>query len=141
MAARTALCRRRPASRGLDRAWRALPDRYQPCGSFRGWLFQIARNVLADEARARGRELRPPGPIDSDPVAPVSKPIDTERSEVLRKCIAQLAEKNRILVELRLGGEDYETICRRLGLSAPRAHKLWHKTVALLRSCVKREGA
>jgi RNA polymerase sigma-70 factor (ECF subfamily) len=124
------------------RAWRGLPA-YTPRGQFRGWLFEIARNALADSQRRRR-----PGALDGEEALidernapPDQRLLDEERLLALRGCLDRLPARERAMVELRLSAASYDTICARLGLSAPGAHKLWHKVLGRLRDCFQRGRA
>lgn len=122
------------------RAWQRLPDGFRG-GNFRAWLFEIARNLLIDHLRKRR-----PYPIDDDaasrlegrPGSPDAGLIEQERAEWLRRCLAKLTSEAAALVRSRLGGEDYEGLCSRLGLSANRAYKLYHAAKGQLKDCLER---
>ena len=95
-------------------------------GNFRAWLFTVARNHLVDR-----HEKKPATPLMQDPeenhvdarqVTPCDIAIDQERRDVLARCLMQLSEVRRRVVEKRLVGSDYETIAAELGISAAQAH-------------------
>jgi len=95
-------------------------------GNFRAWLFTVARNHLADR-----RDKKPATPLMQDPDevradtrqdTPCDIAIDRERREVLARCLTRLTVVRRRVVEMRLGGGDYEAIAAALGISAAQAH-------------------
>jgi RNA polymerase sigma factor (sigma-70 family) len=120
------------------RVWQHLPKSFRG-GSFRAWLYQVARNYLIDLRRkprlsALGDEQALPA------AAPEAEQhwIQEEHRDLVRHCLEKLAAPAAELVKARLGGERYPDICRRLNLQPNQAHKLFHQAKAQLRSCVQR---
>jgi DNA-directed RNA polymerase specialized sigma24 family protein len=64
--------------------------------------------------------------------------VEQERAEALRRCLEKLEAKAADLVRSRLAGEDYEEVCRRLGLKSSQAYKLFHTARDRLKTCVER---
>jgi RNA polymerase sigma factor (sigma-70 family) len=116
-----------------------LPSQFHG-GNFRAWLHQIARSVIIDHARKRRPELVDEYTHVADPrTLPVEQPlIEAEHGEALRRCLEQLAPEAADLVRARLGGEEYEHCCARLGISANRAYKMMNEAKARLKACVER---
>jgi len=93
-------------------------EQYRPeSGSFRTWLFGIARNLAADVLRRAGRErklLRPLGeeePARDDPRETTSGAELAEDLERLRSALAGLQPEERELLVLReIEGLSYEEI-------------------------------
>lgn len=80
--------------------WRRLPGfelRHE--GSFPGWLFRIARNVVADRARRARRHST--APLDSAPEASVEFEGGTLSQRVLVDALRTLPEAQREVVMLR----------------------------------------
>jgi RNA polymerase sigma factor (sigma-70 family) len=123
------------------RVWQHLPDRFD--GShFRGWLYTIARNHLADRARAhRLTADLPDDRPDAHQGCPDEELMEQERRRILENCLKKLDAVQAQLVRGRLGGEDYPDLCARLGLVPARAHKLFHAAKAQLQDCVGRTDA
>lgn len=48
--------------------------RYRPVGSFKGYLYRIAHNVLVDHYRRRGRDPEPTDPMTLHPEDPAERP-------------------------------------------------------------------
>jgi RNA polymerase sigma factor (sigma-70 family) len=123
------------------RVWECLPEDLTQ-GGFRGWLFQVARRLVIDQARRRRPE---PLADDADPPdrsggRPDEILIDRERRTILEGCLKRLKPSVADLVRARLAGEGYEAICAKLGLTHGRAYSLFHSARALLEACVKKKG-
>lgn len=112
------------------RAWRGLST-YRDVGRpFGAWLHGIARYVILDELRRRGRSL----PVDRVPDRPVD-PMIAERV-ALRDAIDRLPEGLRRIIELKyLSDLTNEQTARELGLSVGAVNtKQWRALRALARS-------
>jgi len=86
------------------RAFAALPS-YQESGTFRGWLFRIARNEALGLIRRRQRRPQPARTVKETDPAPndthlAAASADTIRG--IRMVIAALPENEREVVQLRL---------------------------------------
>ncbi len=63
---------------------RARPEDGEGASTFRVWLFQIARNAVAE--RRRGRRRRPETPLDTVPAAArIVDPLDVEAAVIARE--------------------------------------------------------
>ncbi|MFB7458170.1 RNA polymerase sigma factor [Streptomyces sp. NPDC056188] len=70
-------------------------------GSARGWLFGVARNVLAGHVRRTGRDTTAPTPAASDPWQAVDQRLDAAAlAPALRKALADLPAEERELMLL-----------------------------------------
>jgi RNA polymerase sigma-70 factor (ECF subfamily) len=70
-------------------------------GSARGWLFGVARNVLAGYVRRAGREATAPPPAASDPWQAVDQRLDAAAlAPALRRALADLPSDERELILL-----------------------------------------
>ncbi|MFE4416413.1 RNA polymerase sigma factor [Streptomyces sp. NPDC056821] len=70
-------------------------------GSARGWLFGVARNVLAGHVRRTGRHTTAPAPAASDPWQAVDQRLDAAAlAPALRKALADLPAEERELMLL-----------------------------------------
>jgi RNA polymerase sigma-70 factor (ECF subfamily) len=116
---------------------------YEEQGRFEPWLFRIAMNRLRDEMRRRKRQAKPmsalagPGGEADDPMATMvaageDQPLDRmqrdEQIVQLRRAIAQLAEADQQILELRhAGGLSFaqiaETLEQPLGTVLARGHR------------------
>ena len=77
---------------------RALPDDGEGASTFRVWLFQIARNIVANQRRTRRR--RPQAPLDA--VATIADPLDVEGGAAAREeAAAAWAAVGRLPTERR----------------------------------------
>lgn len=95
-------------------------------GNFRAWLFAVARNHVVDR-----HEKKPATPLMADPEVvyvdgaqrtPCAIAIDREQHERLGRCVAQLTEIQRRVVQMRMAGEDYESISESLHITSAQAH-------------------
>lgn len=95
------------------RAWRALP-RYRDTGvAFGAWLDGIARHVVVDEFRARGRSV----PVPDVPDRAV-EPMTTELI-TLRGAIDRLPDEQRQVIELKyLVGLTNDEVAAAMGTTA-----------------------
>jgi RNA polymerase sigma-70 factor, ECF subfamily len=99
------------------RAWRAA-DRYDPERPLRPWLFAILRNVVIDEARARGVR---PVPHDSglteattDLVDPLEQALD---SWLIEEALRRIRPEHRtVIVETYYRGRPYAEVAADLGI-------------------------
>ena len=86
-------------------------------GSFRAWLFTIARHVTVDAMRDAGRSISLSPTFDQADTAPGPEEIATAREDAawVHQLLAQLTGDPREVVELRLAGLDDGEIARVLG--------------------------
>lgn len=112
-------------------------------GSFRGWLFAIAHNVIADELRARrGTEtlaavewLLDPGPSPEDLAI-----ASSERDAVLA-LLPRLSADQRHVVALRLAGLTAVEIGAALGRPRNAIDGIHHRALLRLKELVATETA
>ncbi len=115
------------------RAWRSAP-RYRPEAKFTTWLLTIARNLVFNEIKRRGRvvwaameneegrqrDIPDPGTRDG-----LDSLAEREVGEAISKAIAGLPEMQRMaLVLRRYEGLPYEEIAEVLGTSLPAVKSL-----------------
>ncbi len=122
------------------RAWELLPTHYRD-GHFRGWLFQMARNLAADHRKKHRPELD--AGLDARPGlgddATVGDVLERERAIVLHDCLSKLPPAEADLVRARLGGEKYEDLLASDPASRNAAYKRFHHAVRKLNDCVQRK--
>jgi RNA polymerase sigma factor (sigma-70 family) len=121
------------------RVWEQMPGHFDGA-HFRAWLYSVARNYLIDQSRRRRPETTDQEGewADPRPGGPEEKVMEEERRQALERCLQRLAAELADLVRGRLKGEDYPELCRRLGLTPTRAHKLFHAAKTQLQECVNR---
>lgn len=105
-------------------------DHYSPTNAFSTWLFSIATNNFLDHVRKRRMDTVPLSDItttDEDEVyeypMPSGEPnpeeamMTEERAALIRRVVAQLKPRYRILVEMRYFQElSYDEIAEKLGV-------------------------
>lgn len=104
-------------SQTFARAMAGLPSFRS--GSFQGWLFAIARNVVIDTVRRQRPvlDLDTAGAIPDGAALPDERVIDGERRARLQAAIAGLTPDQRDVIELRLAGLRGPEIADALGMT------------------------
>lgn len=124
-------------SQVFTRAYAALP-RYTE-GSFRGWLYQIARNILIDSHRRN----RPTAPLDDLEGVGTGGPslddevIAEEARVQLHTALDTLGEPQRSIILLRLQGLSGPEIAGRLGMSLQAMKSAQYRAMAKLRTSLQ----
>ncbi|HEU0163552.1 MAG TPA: sigma-70 family RNA polymerase sigma factor [Thermomicrobiales bacterium] len=111
-------------------------DQYRAGSSFRGWLYQIARNTAIDHAR-RARittSLDDAGTIASPVEALDEQAIAAESREALLRALAVLPPGPRRIVELRLKGFGPNEIAAELGMELSAVKSAQHRAFRKLRA-------
>lgn len=122
----------------LTNAFSALRTFTDRGNSFRSWLFVIAHNEVVNRQRHRMHhpdttleyafDLRDPAPLPEDLAIAASDIRET------RRVLAQLSERPRQVVELRLAGLVDEEISNVLGISRVAVRQAQFRAVAQMRS-------
>jgi RNA polymerase sigma-70 factor (ECF subfamily) len=121
-------------SQVFTQALAALP-RYRG-GTFRGWLFTIARNVTIDAIRRQ----RPQSTLDAasdlcdQSPSPEDHAMARETASTLVRLLAQLPPNQRSVVELRLSGLSGQEVADVLNLSLNAVKALQFRAYSRLRS-------
>ena len=119
----------------FERAYRRR-SRFDPeRGTWRAWLFGIARNAALDELRRRGRHAELPGdPEDEDAVSPEDAADTALRRTTVRAALAKLSARERELVALKyFAGLQNAEIARVIGVSESNAGTKLHRVIEKLR--------
>lgn len=120
--------------RAIERLGQYTP---RPGATFRSWLFTIARNMLADDWRRR-REIRPLDDVieytRDDDAGPEHLAVHRSEMERLRLMLAQLPERQREIVELRLLDFTTSEIAAALGLTIAAVKSAQTRAYANLRT-------
>lgn len=121
------------ASQVFTRAFAALP-RYQ-AGSLRGWLYQIARNLVIDHLR----QSRPDIPlaasgdlISADP-SMEDRIVAEEARTQLHSALDLLPDQQRRIILLRLQGHTGPEIAAQLGISHDAVRSAQYRAMTTLR--------
>ena len=130
-------------------AWRRIGQVVDPTG-FRPWLLAVARSAAADARRRDSRKKRrAKTPLfASDAAADLPDPAPTPPERAVRReeqermlgLLRRLPEEYSLPITLRyIGGADYDTISRQLGLSNGSLRGLLNRGMAKLREMMHRE--
>lgn len=94
-------------------------QRYAPTGSFRGWIFVLARNVMRDEARRRARRPERLEPFVDDRTPGRAREAGGKEAEIMVvEALAVLPLTQREVIVLnRYHGMSYAEIGGLLGIS------------------------
>jgi RNA polymerase sigma-70 factor (ECF subfamily) len=114
-------------------AWKGLPSfRYEHPGSFPGWLFRVARSVVADELRRRGRRRET---LEEPAEAAAAEPDEGILSRrVLIDALRRLPELQREVLVLRfLVGLPAREVAAAIGKSEAAVTSLQVRALAGLR--------
>ncbi len=122
---------------------RARPEGGAEASTFRIWLFQIARNVIAE--RRRGRRRRPEAPLEA--AADAADPTDVEESAIAREAAAaawravdRLPDDRRRAIVLRFVHEmSTGEIAGVLGRSEGAVRVLLHRALRAVASDLRRD--
>ena len=103
---RAGLARRaRGAAPGsLARVWHHLPDQFRRSESFRGWIYQIARNAILDHAKKHKAEtlINPADVPDGRHRSDLDRLLDQEQMAVFWQCLEKLSPTAASVVCARL---------------------------------------
>jgi RNA polymerase sigma factor (sigma-70 family) len=133
------------ADESLDRLARRL-DEGEPVDNVRAYVIGVAKRVLMEEAKRRGRERTyvdghhmPAGPADAD------EELAERRSRCLQRCLGELPAESRALIVDYYRGEgaaylkERKALAERLGISyvalKTRAHRVRNRLEECLREC------
>lgn len=128
-------------------AWRSIKQVHDPDG-FRSWLFSVAHSVVIDSARRDGRKKRFARRadsqellrlVDSQPQPPEVAQQHEARQEVLALLRSLPGDYRQPLMLRYIGGADYQTISRELGLSDGSLRGLLGRGLAMLRQQMMRK--
>jgi RNA polymerase sigma-70 factor (ECF subfamily) len=115
-------------------------DQYRAGSSFRGWLYQIARNTAIDHARrSRARVTTTTSLDDAESIASSMEALDAqaiaaEARESLLRALAILPPGPRRIVELRLKGFGPNEIAVELGMELSAVKSAQHRAFRKLRA-------
>ena len=121
-------------SQVFTKAFAALP-RYQ-AGSFRGWLYAIARNAITDTWRRQ----RPTAPLERAELVPApeegpeAQAIRAEASARLHAALRDLSADQQRIVRLRLQGLTGPEIADRLGMHPDAVKSAQYRAFGRLRT-------
>jgi RNA polymerase sigma factor (sigma-70 family) len=123
--------------------WAKIYQNLEKCwpGRFRAWAFTIARHCFIDSVRRRRPVVLKEGAQYSDLSweEALERSRESEQTRILRECISKLQERHRAVINMRFYEEaDYKTLCEKLGISRPEAHRLKHEAVQHLTKCCER---
>lgn len=110
--------------------------------SLRAWLYQVARHLCLNRARAGHRATRALAAAATTPaaesVAPDRELLERERAESLRRAVAALPAPLGELYALRAGGLSYGELAQVLGVPLGTVKSRMHELVNRLRQELRR---
>ena len=117
------------------------PEAYSGSGSFRGWLYRVARNVALDlhrgDSARSARERRSPLP---KPVAG-GEPMSVVGVHEVERLLSELTERQRAVVVLRvLEGWSTHDTARELACAPGTVKATLSQALAKLRACMEGES-
>jgi RNA polymerase sigma-70 factor (ECF subfamily) len=127
----------------FEKAFAALP-RFDPAGgSFRGWLFTIAHNVVLNHLRqtsSRGdRPLDAAAGVEDNAPSPEATAVANDEQIALQSALARLTEEQRQVIELRLAGLTGLEIASALGISHAAVRTAQHRALIRIRGLLSSE--
>jgi RNA polymerase sigma-70 factor (ECF subfamily) len=116
------------------RALTALPG-YREQGQFRGWLYAIARNVIANDVRdiRHHQTLEMAGDVVSSERSPEEAAIAALSHEALTDAISRLPDDQREAIALRIAGLTGIEIATAMGRSHDSVRMLQRRAIDRLR--------
>lgn len=118
------------------RAWQKIPE-YFDGSHFRGWLFQIAKNLLLDEFRKKKMTSLSEG-MDAPEMQDAAQAfIDQEEKRQLQECMNQLDDIRQQIVRLRLSGQSHREISDQLQVDYTTVQTRFHRAKQFLEDCVQ----
>ncbi|TMC48888.1 MAG: sigma-70 family RNA polymerase sigma factor [Chloroflexi bacterium] len=129
------------AAEALAHACQAFPRNRPEPSWVRAWLFRIAHNAVADQARRAARRralmgrllMRPTPGIDVESAVDVRDDLRTTLS-----AMARLPERDRAIVAMRAtAGLGYGEIAEILGMTEEAARVAGHRAIKRLRTAVQ----
>jgi RNA polymerase sigma factor (sigma-70 family) len=135
------------ADETIDRVARRL-DEGEAIGQIRAYLFGVARRVLMEEGKRRGRELAFVDGLGAPAARPLEEMALVEaRAECLQRCLAALPDAHRTLIVGYYEGEgvaylkERKLLAQRLGISysalKTQAHRVRNQLERCLRECLE----
>jgi RNA polymerase sigma-70 factor (ECF subfamily) len=121
------------------KVWERLETQFE-AEHFRGWVFQMARNLLIDHHRRRRPHAIPEELDPSDPRGDVAADCIDERVAQLRPCVEDLPADRRAIVEQRLAGRSFDVISEQLGIPPNTAMTRFHRAKDQLKDCIEQRG-
>lgn len=120
------------------RAWQKIPTHFDGT-HFRGWLFQIAKNLLLDEFRKKSTTSLNEDLDISEKQDATQVYIQQEEKTQLQDCMSQLDEDRQSIVKLRLAGESHRDISEQLNLEYNTVQTRFHRAKQFLEDCVNQQ--
>jgi RNA polymerase sigma-70 factor (ECF subfamily) len=122
------------------KVWEQLATHFQ-ANHFRGWVFQLARNLLIDHHRRKRPNAFPEEFDPADRRGDLAADCIDERAQHLQPCVEALSNDRRTIVAARLAGDSFEDISEKLGIPANTAMTRFHRAKDQLKECIEQRAA
>jgi RNA polymerase sigma-70 factor, ECF subfamily len=110
-------------------------------GYFPAWLFSIAKNLLTDYYRKKGRSRERSLEETEEPISNSDENKDVLQSKLIKKSLDLLTDEQKAVITLKfLEGYDNEEIAKMMNKSIGAIKTLQFRALSALRGIVKKEG-
>ncbi|MCA9056072.1 MAG: sigma-70 family RNA polymerase sigma factor [Planctomycetaceae bacterium] len=121
------------------KVWEQLATHFK-ADHFRGWVFQMARNLLIDHHRKRRPDTMPEEFDPADRRVDLSGDAVDQRVAHLKPCVEALAEDRKAIVQARLVGASFDDISQQMGIPPNTAMTRFHRAKDQLRDCIEKRA-
>jgi len=129
----------------FERAWHSLP-RFQPSGSFAGWLFTIVHRTLIDSYRQSSAQQRHTTALDETVRDPHALPdviaVQREQNQALLEALKSLPAEHQELIRLRFFADlSYSTMAGIVGKKEAAVKMMTYRALETLKRRMSHDDA